>query len=254
VTTRGKNRFAGLLPENEFGRAMGNALVQSANAAGAPTPQVRFYEGGNQAVAAAVRDIADYAHRRAPLDAQIKEARASHDAAGRRKAAELSRQGVSPPPFDALLLADTGERLAWLSSFLPYYDIDREDVRVLGPALWADSAARSGAELAGAWYAAPDPSARAAFADAYAGKFGAAPPGLADLAYDAASIARVLAESGSGYSTSALTRPEGFAGTDGLLALQPDGTVRRGLALFEIQRGGPTMIEPAPESMSAPGV
>ena len=57
-----------------------------------------------------------------------------------------------------------------------------------------------------------------------------------------------------GYSVASLCRPEGFAGVDGVLVLQPDGTVRRGLALFEIQRGGPVMTEPAPTSLSAPGI
>ena len=253
VLTRGKNRFAALLPQTEFGTIMGSALTQAATSAGAPSPDVRFYEGSNQAISGAVRDISGYAARRGPLDAQMKAARARHDAEGRRIAADLSRQSVPAAPFDALLLADTGDHLAWLSSFLPYYDIGPDSVRVLGPALWAQPSTRAGAELAGAWFAAPDPAARAAFTEAYSAKYGTPAPGLADFAYDAASIARVLAE-GEGYSRAALCRPEGFAGTDGLLGLQPDGTVRRGLALFAIQRGGPVIIEPAPDNMSAPGV
>jgi hypothetical protein len=36
--------------------------------------------------------------------------------------------------------------------------------------------------------------------------------------------------------------------------LQPDGEVRRGLAVFQIQRGGGAqMLAPAPESPAAPG-
>jgi hypothetical protein len=41
---------------------------------------------------------------------------------------------------------------------------------------------------------------------------------------------------------------------DGVLALHPDGRVRRGLAVFQLQRGGSTMIEPAPASLTAPGI
>jgi hypothetical protein len=253
VLAHGKNRFAALLPRTDFGTAMGGALTQVVANAGAPPPDVRFYDGSNQAITAAVRDISGYAGRRAPLEAELKAARARHDAEGRRIAADLARQSVPAAPFDALLLADTGDHLAWLSSFLPYYDLGPDSVRVLGPALWAEPGTRTGAELTGAWYAAPDPAARATFTAAYNAKFGSPAPGLADFAYDAASIARVLA-AGGGYAQASLCRPEGFAGTDGLLALLPDGTVRRGLALFEIQRGGPAMIEPAPDNMSAPGV
>ncbi len=152
-----------------------------------------------------------------------------------------------------MLLAETGENLATLSSLLPYYDIDPPAVRVLGPALWASPAARGGAGLEGAMYAAPDPASRSDFDTKYTAANGAAAPGLADFAYDAGSIARVLAQ-GDGFSAASLCRPEGYAGVDGLLVLLPDGHVRRGLALFEIQRGGPVMVEPAPGSLASPGI
>jgi len=70
------------------------------------------------------------------------------------------------------------------------------------------------------------------------------PPGLADIAYDAAAIARVLAA--QGYGPVALQRPEGFAGTDGVLALLPGGVVRRDLAVFQIDAdGGSHLVAPA---------
>ncbi len=57
-----------------------------------------------------------------------------------------------------------------------------------------------------------------------------------------------------GFSFAALCRANGFAGVNGVLALQADGTVRRGLALFELQRGGPALTEPAPDTLDAPGL
>ena len=75
---------------------------------------------------------------------------------------------------------------------------------------------------------------------------------LADLAFDAASIARLSAE-GGGISVRGMTQPAGFQLADGWIGLLPDGQVRRGLAVFRIERGGPAMIEPAPQSASAPG-
>jgi branched-chain amino acid transport system substrate-binding protein len=186
------------------------------------------------------------------LDAQIKAARALATPEGRKTAVELSKRAIPPPSFDALLLAATGDQLGQITSLLPYYDIDRPAVRVLGPALWANPATRGGADLTGAWYAAPDPAARGQFDQQYTARFGQPAPGLADLAYDAAAIARVVA-SGGGFSPASLARPEGFAGVNGVLGLQPDGGVRRGLAVFEIQRGGAQMIEPAPDTLGAPG-
>lgn len=248
ASAQGKTRFAAVLPRNDFGQAMGGALTQAATSAGLPSPDVHFHDDGNAAIASAMRDVSGYADRRGPLDAQIKAARARHDAAGRKQAADLSRQGVPPAPFDALLLGDTGDKLAWLSTFLAYYDIDPPAVQVMGPALWAQPAARAGASIGGAWYAAPDPSARTGFDQAYSAKYGVPAPGLADLAYDAAAVARATSQAG-GYSVAQLCRPAGFLGVDGALTLQPTGAVRRGLALFQIQSGVGTLIEPAPAAV-----
>jgi hypothetical protein len=200
-----------------------------------------------------MRDISGYAHRRGPLDAQIRAARRENTPAGRKRAAELARAAIPPAPFDALLLADVGEQLSAVASLLSYYDLDPPAVRVLGPALWGAPSERRNAPLPGAWYAAPDPSARTSFNSSYQAAYGTPAPGLADFAYDAAAIANVLAHEG-GYSEAGLCRPEGFAGVDGVLALQPDGTVRRGLALFEIGRGGAHLIEPAPQAVAGPGM
>ena len=141
------------------------------------------------------------------------------------------------------------EQLAELSSLLPYYDVDAPAVRLLGPALWAQPSARAGAALKGAWYAAPDPAARAAFVAAYSAKYGNAPPPLADLAYDAASLARVVAHEG-GARGGALTAGSGFFGADGLLVLQPDGRVRRGLAVFSLDG---KIVAPAPTHVGEAG-
>jgi branched-chain amino acid transport system substrate-binding protein len=253
ATAVGKMRFAALLPPGPFGAAMAAALRDAAASAGAAPPDIRIHDGTNAGIQRTLRDLSGYATRRGPIDAQIKLAREKHTAEGRREAAELARTPIPPPPFDSLLMADTGERLAWAASFLSYYDVDPPQVQILGPLQWADPVMRGGADLNGAWYAAPDPAARAGFAADYQAKYGTPAPALADFAYDAAAIARVLATSG-GYSVASLTRSEGFAGVDGIFALQPDGSVRRGLAVMALHRGGPTVVDPAPTAFTGPGI
>jgi hypothetical protein len=251
VQAEGKTRIAAMLPDSDFGRVMANALTQAATARNLPPPDIRQYEASMASINQTARDLSDFANRRGPIDAQIRAARAEGTPEGRRKAQDLARQPIPPPPFDALLLGDTGESLAEIAAVLPYYDIDASLVHILGPALWASAGSRGG-QIVGAWYAAPDPAARGALEQAYEAKYNAPPPPLADLAFDAAAIARVLAA--GGYSVGALTQPNGFAGVDGWLALQPDGEVRRGLAVYQIQRGGSgRMVAPAPVSPTAQG-
>jgi hypothetical protein len=244
---QGKSRFAGLLPESDFGHAMGSALQQAA-----PGAEVSYYGGGMNSVNVATRAVSGYASRRGPIDAQIRAARAQETPEGRKQAQDLAKSSIPGPPFDTLLLADSGTPLAEVASLLPYYDVYPGAVRILGPAQWSLPGS-GGGQFGGAWFAAPDPAARSAFEQAFTAKYGSSPSPLDDLAFDAAAIALAL-DTRQGVSMAALTQPQGFVGSDGLLILLPDGHVRRGLAVFEVQRGGAQMVEPAPSSPGAPGV
>jgi branched-chain amino acid transport system substrate-binding protein len=249
---QGKTQFAALLPASDFGQAMATALRKATEAAGLQLVNVRTHSPGMASITASARDLSGYADRRGPIEAKVKAARALGTPDGRREAQELAKTPIPPPSFNVLLLADTGDALQEIAAILPYYDIDRSMVQIIGPALWADPSSGSGA-VSGAWYAAPDNSTRSNLERDYAAKYNTPPPPLADLAYDAASVAKVIVgPRGSDFAI--LTQSGGFVGTDGWFALQPDGQVRRGLGVFKVQRGSPEMIDPAPQSAAAPGM
>lgn len=249
---QGKQQIAALLPDSDFGKAMASALNRASESAGLPPPNIRMHPSGMAAITASARDLSDYANRRGPLDAKVKAARALGTPEGRREAQELVKTPIPPPSFNVLLLADTGDQLQEIAAVLPYYDVDRSAVQIIGPTLWADPSSGSGA-LRGAWYAAPDSATRGNLERDYTAKYGVPPSPLADLAYDATSVAKVVLGSRGG-SAALLTQPEGFVGTDGWFVLLPDGQVRRGLAVFRIERAGPELIDPAPLSSAAPGL
>ena len=248
---QGKTQFAGLLPDTDFGRAMAAALTKEMQIAGLQAPNIKMHSPGMAAITQTARDLADYANRRGPIDTKVKAARALGTADGRREAQELVKTPIPPPSFNVLLLADTGDALQEIAAVLPYYDIDRSMVQIVGPALWADRASGSAA-VPGAWYAAPDSSTRGNLERDYAAKYGVAPPPLADLAFDSVAVAKLVVGS-RGSDIAILTQPGGFVGTDGWFALLPDGQVRRGLAVFRIERSSPELIDPAPQSASAAG-
>jgi branched-chain amino acid transport system substrate-binding protein len=248
---QGKTQFAALLPDSDFGRAMATALTKTTEAAALQPPNVRMHASGMASITAAARDLSDYSGRRGPIDAKVKTARALGTADGRRQAQELAKTPIPPPPFNVLLLADTGDALQEIAAILPYYDVDRSAVQIVGPALWADPSTASRA-VQGAWYAAPDSSTRSNLETEYSAKYGVPPPPLADLAYDAASVAKAILGT-RGSDIAILTQPGGFVGIDGWFKLQPDGQVRRGLAVYRIERGGPELIDPAPQSAGASG-
>ena len=249
---QGKMEFAGLLPDSDFGRAMATALKKATESASLRPPNIRMHPPSMAAITASARSLADYANRRGPLDAQVKAARALGTADGRRQAQELVKTPIPPPSFNILLLADTGDNLQEIAAILPYYDVDRAMVQIIGPALWADPASGSGA-VQGAWYAAPDNTTRSNLEHDYAAKYGTPPPPLADLAFDAASVAKLILASGTN-DTTLITQPGGFIGIDGWFSLLPDGQVRRSLAVFRIERAGPAMIDPAPQPAATPAL
>ncbi len=243
----GHGQMAGLLPLTPLGQAMDQALI-----AIAPAAPVQLYTGFG-GMNGALRVLSDYANRRGPIDARIKQLDAEHSVAASAEATRLARQPVPPPPFNALLIAETGAGLGELASLLPYYDVDPGAVLILGPGLWAaNPAAVAAAGFSGALYAAPDPAAATDFVSRYQLLFGSLPPPLAAVAFDAGGIARLATEAG-GIDASALTNPAGFGGADGVLALQPDGSVRRGLAIYRVQPSGAQIIQPAPQALSSSG-
>lgn len=239
LTAAGKVRVAAVLPDNAFGNALANGLTAAATAAGDPAPSIKRYPNGRLSqFDRALKSVSDYAARQASAaDQAVPD---PDPAAPPAPAAPLA-----PPPFDSLLLAESGPGLRTAAASLAKYGVAPPDVQVVGPATWAREAANLGG-LTGAWYAAPDPAARAGFGQAYAARFGSAPPGIADIAYDAAQLARTAAG-----NPAMLTQPGGFRGADGPFALRPDGQVVRGLAIFSVQPGGARLAEPAP-SAAAP--
>ena len=246
-----KTRISAVVPQNPFGDALANSLTDVTASAALPPPRVLRAPSNFAGMNDALKSISDYGNRRGLIEARQRAARASHDAAGRQEAAELGREPIPPPPMDALMLGVAGDLLGQSVPLLTFYDIGPSEVRILGPATWARDAARL-PNLAGAWYAAPDPALRAGFNQQYSAAYNQPPRDYASIAFDAAGIARAVATP-NGFSLQALTRLEGYVGADGLLALQPDGQVKRGLAIFEIDRGGSHMIDPAPQSFAAPG-
>ena len=249
ANAQGRGIIAALLPESPLGDAMGRALQTDAASATVQTYATGSFSSMNNAL----RAISDYAGRRGPIDAQIKQLRSSHTVAGRQEAAKLARSAIPPAPFNALFVAETGSGLGELASLMPYYDVNPGPVLVLGPGLWAaDPGAVSAAGFNGALYAAPDPAAAAGFTASYTSAYGGPPSPLAAIAFDAGAIARVTTVSGQ-INQEALTNPSGFGGADGVLVLDPDGSVRRGLAVFQVGSGGAQIVQPAPTSLSAPG-
>lgn len=248
----GRQHLAALLPDGAFGDALQTALVDAANQAGFEPPSIQRADADSDAVDSALKTLTNYEARRGEVEDRIKAMSQSTDPESRQQAAVLAAQPAAPPPFDTLVLAASGEGLHHLAAKLPQYDVIGPQVRILGPAFWA-AGPNHLRQLSGAWYAVPDPSQRSDFAAAFIAKYGAPPPPIADIAFDATLIGRSLAQDND-TSIAALTKPDGFSGVDGAMVLLPDGHVRRALAIYQIDgSGGASIVSPAPQDLNSPG-
>jgi branched-chain amino acid transport system substrate-binding protein len=214
---------AALLPDDDFGKAMAEELNRIAGVEGQQAPYIRMAGSGAVNIDAAVTDLA------------------------------ATGGGQDQPlPYGSILLGATGADLKVYAQAFDEAHIDRSKVQILGPGLWIDPASGSSA-MVGAWFAAPDPDARRDLIRDYSAKYNQSPPPRADLASDAAAIARVLAGQGR-LNVGGVTQPAGFTGVDGWLGLTPDGQVRRSLAVFRVDRLRAVKISDAPVGPRPAGV
>lgn len=156
---------------------------------------------------------------------------------------------------DSILVPVGGSLLRGLAQTFTYSAIDLTKVKLLGTGLWYDPAILKEGLLAGAWFAAPQPSADDAFNAKYHQTFNSEPPQLASLAYDAVSLVALLAN-GPAYrrfTQRSLTDPNGFTGANGIFRFRADGSIERGLAVLNVDPTGFTVISPAPTTFQPAG-
>jgi ABC-type branched-subunit amino acid transport system substrate-binding protein len=246
---RGLVRFAGLAPNTPYGDRVVRTLQEVILRSGGELTRVAFYEPTDQDIAPVVRRLADYDNRAKALAQQRRVLEGKPDSVSRQALKRLEGlETIGDVGFDAVLLAEGGDRLRAIAPLLPYYDVDPAAIRFLGTGQWDDPALAREPALLGGWFAAPPPERRIDFAQRYERIFGRPPRRLATLAYDATALAAVLARAGGGpdFRVEALTRRGGFAGVDGIFRFRADGVVDRGLAVLQVGETGQQVIRQSP--------
>jgi branched-chain amino acid transport system substrate-binding protein len=245
-------RIAGLAPDDAYGAAALQALRQAVVEMGGEIGPTLFYPPDLSDPSPVVREVAAYDERRAALEAERAKLEGRDDEASRRALERMAQLDTfGPPPFDAILIADGGDRLRSVASLLTFYDVDPGTVRFLGTMRWQDDPrVLAESALQGGWFAGPSPTRMAAFERRFENAFGTRPQTLAALAYDATALAVVVARElgDEEYQAATLVNPQGFAGASGLFRLRPDGLAEHGLAVLEISGGNVRVLEPPPES------
>ncbi|MDO5643332.1 MAG: penicillin-binding protein activator [Paracoccus sp. (in: a-proteobacteria)] len=152
--------------------------------------------------------------------------------------------------IDAIFMtANQQAVLPYLTDRLVMAGVTSRDAQFMGLTRWDIPAARLQLPgVQGGWFALPDTTLQAQFAQRYRAAYGEAPHELGSLGYDGVAVIAALVASGNrnAVNTAGLTRASGFTGINGVFRLRPNGTIERGLAIATVTNGRVTVIDPAP--------
>ena len=251
ATSQGIKRFGVLAPKNTYGISIVKSLHKTANNLGSFVVSTHLYDQFVEDFSDIIKELANYKQRRGALLDQRKALEKEKGELAKKALKRLQGvQTIGKLPFEALLVADGGNRLKAIAALLPFYGIDPEEIKILGTGQWDEPEIGKEPALVGAWFAAPSPKSRMLFENEYRKVFGEPPPRLATLAYDAVALVAILAnKKGKGvFDYKRLTNPSGFLGRDGIFRLMPNGTTDRGLAILEVGIDKNRVISAAPKT------
>lgn len=241
---QGISRFGLLAPATNYGSRVSSSFAEEIYVRGGTLVYQDRYEQDPDKMLAPAKRVAKYANEIIPPEQR-------HDFDPASQTASTGGSLGAVQGYQAVMMPEQGTLLRALAPLLPYYNVDISRIKLLGVSSWNNPRLSREPALRGGWFAAPDPEIAQVFKDRYKAAFGAAPPRLASLSYDATLLAARLARNSnarSRFSASSITDPNGYFGADGLFRLRADGSVERGLAILEIQPGGIKVIDPAPKS------
>lgn len=225
------------LPENEVTRVVGYAAGKGHKDFAALVPRNAY---GDLAANAMKDAVAAAGGRVVEVDPFVPTAAGALEPAGK----------VAKAGADTVLIAQGGPVLRAIAPTINASPNQKTKIQLLGTGLWDDESLTHESALEGGWYAAPEPNADANFIAKYRAAFGAAPANIASLAYDAVALVALLSpgEPYHRFTRPALMDPNGFTGVSGTFRFRADGTSERGLAVMEMDRDGPQVIDPAPKT------
>jgi len=209
--SQGLQRFAGLIPQGDYGRRSSQALTSAvAQASGRLVGMQSFDRTPASLRSAVIR-----------LNAQS--------------------------PYDAVLIADNGQIAMSAAATIRSGPSNR--ARILGTELWkSETSLSASVPIRGAWFASAPDAMFNQLQVRYRGRYGKTPYRLSSLGYDAVLLAVRVASSwplGQPFPVGELGNPEGFTGIDGAFRFGSDGVVDRKLEVVQVDAGGFTTVSPA---------
>ncbi len=243
--SRGVVRFAALVPSGVYGQRAQTAFVRAVEAAGGRSTAVVPYNRQAASINTAARTVTAFDARN----------RASGGKAVIRPDGTVSATAsMPPPPFQALLIADSGTNSVQFLPALARYGAAPGTITLLGTELWNNEPglARATALRGALFSAVPDENFKK-LSVRYRTRFGGTPSRLASFGYDSVLLVNSLAGNwalGAAFPRRALSSREGFSGIDGAFRFTPGNVAERALEVQQIGQGTINTVARAPRGFT----
>lgn len=256
---KGIKSVAVLAPNSPYGIRMSNAFVAAAHTYDISVTDNAIFDNTSPDQTKQLHQLAQTAEAQKILDAEriyldkeYKLVGEAMDDASLTRIEELKT--AKPEPivnFEALYLPVSAEKLPLIASQLAYFNMDAENITLLGTAKWDNPIIyENRAEyVRGAYFPAPPQAnvskAHAAFKNTYNKE---AQP-LSILAYDGITLLNKLYQESKGNSqfiTDNLFKPEGYALNGGLIKFNHNGTSQRLYSIYEVRSNSAVKRQSAP--------
>ena len=255
AASKGRSRFALLIPDDDSGISIAKAAASSAIKNNVSLVRIAFYTPNTTDFTEAVKGLTDYDTRSARLQ-KVKRALQKQagqgDASASQALKRLERtQALGDVDFDAVIIPESGAKLKSALAMFGYYDVYSPKVRFLGTTVWESTDLSRETMAIGSWFPAMPKAHSAYFSSKYAETFGEKPAAIYSLAYDAVALAASLAKKNPEDLTSYITSPEGYAGINGIFRILPNGLNEHSLDIYEVSENGNVVVKNAAKSFSS---
>ena len=254
AASKGRSRFALLIPDDASGIALAKAAASSALKNNVSLVRIAFYSPNTTDFTDAVKGLTDYDARSARLQ-KVKRALQKQadqgDASASQALKRLERtQALGDVDFDAVIIPESGAKLKSALAMFGYYDVYSPKVRFLGTTVWESTDLSRETMANGSWFPAMPKAHSSYFSSKYAETFGEKPASIYSLAYDAVALAASLAKKNPEDLTPYITSSEGYAGVNGIFRILPNGLNEHSLDIYEVSENGNVVVQKSATSFS----
>ncbi len=233
---RGINKFAVIIPDNEYGNKVKNEINIFHNVNNNSSSQFIFYPTEDPDYYKIAREVSNYDERKLDLDNRIKLLEELQSESSLKELKLLrNKDTLGEVDFEAIIIiARSFSELTNFISILPYYDVDPKKVKFIGNSIWGKELILKEPSMKNSYFSSLDLNAQKKFNEEYKKIYKNNPHSLAALAYDLVGLISSLNMEHKKITKEILHSNLGYIGINGWFRFNESGRVERRPIIFHV--------------------